>query len=79
MSCRARVSGARRHRCSRWHAELVDGYRCEREAQLQRAEAATYGHSSELADYWRDVEPPLTFRAWLIGHAGEREPAEAGE
>lgn len=77
MSCRRRAAGPRRHHCSRWHAELVDGYRCEREAQLQRAEAATSGYRSELTDYWRDVERPLTFRDWLTGHRSDQaEPAQ---
>lgn len=65
------MTGSRRHRCSRWHAELVDGYWLARDSQLQRAEAATLGYRSELADYWRDVERPLTFRDWLIGHRSE--------
>lgn len=79
MACRARVLGPRRHRCSRWHSELVDGYRLAREDQLQRAEAATLAYSTELDDYWRTVESPLTFRDWLVWHRGERESAESAQ
>lgn len=75
MSCRLRELGPRRHRCSTWHHDLVEGYRLAREVQLQRAEAATHGYATELVEYWRDVEAPLTFRDWLVGHRVEREPA----
>lgn len=73
MTCRLRVAGPRRHRCSTWHRELVEGYRLAREVQLLRAEAATHGYATELAEYWRDVEPALTFREWLVGHRVDRE------
>jgi hypothetical protein len=45
---------------------LVDGYRLAREAQDLRAEAYSNGHATELAEFYRSVEPPLTFRVWLI-------------
>jgi hypothetical protein len=46
----------------------VEGYRLAREAQLERADAATHGYATELAEHWRDTERPLTFRAWLLGY-----------
>jgi hypothetical protein len=70
-----KAKGNRRHPCSRWHAELVEGFRLERHAQQLRAEAATHGHDTELAAYFGDdgngspVERRLTFREWLVGHA----------
>jgi hypothetical protein len=68
MSCRIDWSkGNRRHRCSRAHEELVDGYRSARAAQDARAEAWSLGYARELAEFYRDVEPSLTFRDWLLG------------
>ena len=65
--CRVdRSKGLRQHRCSRAHAELVDGYRAWRDAAEADAEAATNGYATELDDYWRDHERP-TLKAWLTG------------
>lgn len=72
--CRA-STGPRRHRCSWWHAELVTGYRLARAAQDARAEAYSHGHATELAAFYRDVETPVTFRAWLEASAGEAQQA----
>lgn len=58
--------GLRQHRCSRSHAELVDGYRAIAHAEELAAEAATNGYATELAEYWRD-HPRTTFRDYLIG------------
>lgn len=68
--CRA-SKGPRRHRCSWWHSELVTSYRCARQAQDERAEAWSIGYATELAAFYRDVEPPVTFRQWLQGWAGQ--------
>jgi hypothetical protein len=38
------------------------------EAQRLRAEAWSHGYATELAEFYRDVEPRLTFRAWLEGN-----------
>lgn len=67
-----RGSPCRKHPCSWWHAELVDGYRSAVRAQEQRAEAATAGYRTELSDYYATVEPRLTFRYWLANHRTER-------
>lgn len=63
-----RTSPCRRHPCSWHHANLVESYRAAAEAQLDRAEAATLGYATELEAYWRDVEPRLTFRHWLLNY-----------
>ena len=60
------AKGSRRHRCSLWHAGLVDGYRATRAAAEAAAEAATGGYDTELADY-RTRLPAITFRDYLIG------------
>lgn len=70
MTCRRRVAGPRRHRCSRWHRDVVEGYRLAVAAQDARAEAATLGYATELAAYFHPhdgVERRLTFREWLLG------------
>lgn len=67
MTCRRRARGPRVHHCSWQHRELVEGYRLARAAQLQRAESWSLGYGAELVEFWRDVERPLTFRAWLEG------------
>jgi len=74
VTCRRRAIGPRRHHCSWWHRELVEGYRLARHAQERRAEEWSHGYAIELADFYRTQERPLTFRDWLIGH---RRPAEA--
>lgn len=69
------AKGARRHPCSRAHADLVDGFRREQHAQQLRAEALTHGYARELAAYFGDdgtgdrVEKRITFKDWLIGRA----------
>jgi hypothetical protein len=63
--------GARRHRCSAHHADLVEGYRLAVEAQNARAEAATAGYETELAQYFHPhdgTERRLTLRDWLMGY-----------
>lgn len=65
--CRHDASkGVRQHRCSRSHAELVEGYRSWREAEYAAAEDATSGYATELAEYWSTRERP-TLKAYLIG------------
>lgn len=60
------AKGVRQHRCSREHAELVEGYRSWREAAEQAAEAASAGYATELADYWRTAGGAPTFRRYLL-------------
>lgn len=70
------AKGGRRHHCSWWHAALVESYRLARVAQDQRAEAYSSGYATELAAFYRDLEPPVTFRAWLQAWApAATEPA----
>lgn len=60
--------GARRHRCSPHHADLVESFRLAQEAQNARAEAATSGYATELAAYFdpiEGIEQRYTFRHWL--------------
>jgi hypothetical protein len=59
------AKGLLQHRCSRSHAELVDGYRAWREVAHAAAEASTIGYDTELVDYWSSHERP-TFRAYLL-------------
>ena len=66
----------RKHPCSAWHADLVEGYRLAVEAQYLAAEAATGGYATELADYWSDRGGRLTFKEWLLAHR-QREDEEA--
>lgn len=66
-SCRHDASkGVHQHRCSRSHAEMVDGYRAIREAEEAAAEAATSGYETELASYWAE-HPRTTFKDYLMG------------
>lgn len=51
------------------HADLMTGYYLAREAQEKQAEAATNGHATELAEFYRDY-PRLTFRRYLEGMRG---------
>jgi len=68
VTCRIDMTKApRQHRCSRQHAELVDGYQSARTAQEARAEAYSAGYATELAEFYRDVEPRVLFKDWLIG------------
>ena len=75
--------GSRGHHCSRQHAELVQSYRDARDAQEQRADAASQGYASELAGFYGDpgqsradrTETKITFGAWLTSwrhDAGEQ-------
>lgn len=79
-ACRRRVTGPRRHRCSWWHSSLVEGYRAAVRAQQLRAEAATLGYATELADYYdrlNGVERRVTFRDFLAGYREPREETTA--
>lgn len=69
MTCRRLSKGPRYHHCSWWHRDLVEGYRLARHAQEMRAEAYSIGYPTELREFYRTVERPLTFRDWLIGSA----------
>lgn len=62
--CRRGPDG-HRHHCSRAHAELVHSYRAARQAQEARAEAWSLGYRTELAEFYRTRERPVTFRDWL--------------
>lgn len=62
---------ARRHPCSRWHRDLVAGYRETRERQELELEAITSGYEADRRLYFELGAPPLiTFKDWLIAHAG---------
>ena len=58
--------GIHQHRCSRTHAEVVEGYRSWRDSEYAMAELLTGGYSTELADYW-STRPRPTFRDYLTG------------
>lgn len=77
MTCRVDpAKGNRRHRCSAWHRDLVEGYRLARYAQDQRAEEYSIGYRTELAEFYRDVETSLAFRDWLLGMADRNKDAQ---
>ncbi len=63
------------------HRRFVLDYVAERDAQAVRAEAATAGNSTELADYFgaggRPVEQRWTFARWLKTHTGADYPYPA--
>lgn len=62
------AKGKRRHHCSTGHADVVQGFRSAQYDQDCRAEAATNGYATELADYFHPLngqERRLTFRDWL--------------
>ena len=67
---------ARRHACSRWHRDLVEAYRAERERQESALEALTGGYAADYALYVAQGGRPLvTFREWLRQYAGRQEVA----
>lgn len=64
----------RRHFCSAWHFELVTSYRAERERQELALEEITLGYPADRELYLaRGGRRPVTFREWLIAHAGGAE------
>lgn len=66
MPCAKMMHGC--HRLCR-HRERVEGYYLEREAQDQRAEAATGGYDTELKAYFDrhdGQEARVLFKDWLI-------------
>lgn len=81
VTCRRRSTGPRRHHCSEWHADLVESYRLARAAQDERAEAWAIGYATELAAFYAEVEPPVTFKAWLqdFRSAPPGDPSPAAE
>lgn len=56
--------GPNRHRCSRHHADLVEGYRLARHAYALQLEADTLLWPTEVAEH-RQNHPPVTLRTWL--------------
>lgn len=58
-----------RHRsCSPAHAELVDGYRLERERQQAQLDRFTGAYDSDVA-HWKAMGGKLIdFRVWLKAH-----------
>jgi len=55
--------------CTDHHAELVHGYRWERDRQEQLHEAATGGYAGDAALAAENGAPPLiTFADWLSAH-----------
>lgn len=69
-----RDKGVHQHRCSRAHAELVDGYRAWREHEHAQAEQATQQYAAEEADYWRTHTRP-TLKAYLLSRKIDRADA----
>lgn len=59
--------GLAQHRCSRHHAELVEGFRSWAEAELSAAEAASHGYGTELDEWWQARGGRPRFRDYLLG------------
>lgn len=53
------------------HRANVLEYRDARDAWEAELEAAALGYAREIEDY-RLEHPPVTFKGWLVGKAGER-------
>lgn len=68
MPCQTNMTGCRRG-CL--HRAFVRDYHAAREAAELRRESATGGYPTETAEHG----PILTFRDWLIQHAGRQEAA----
>ena len=66
MSCTKGMAAC--HRACR-HRSFVTEYQAAREADEQRAEAATYGYATEYQEYVRD-HPLVTFKTWLVQMQG---------
>ena len=65
--------------CSPAHAELVRGYREERQRQEAELEDITNGYDGEL-ERWRENGGKLiTFKEWLIGHKDRNREVEENE
>lgn len=68
------AKGKRRHHCSTGHADFVDGFREAQRLQNDRAEEATLGYATELADYFHPqngTERRVTLREWMIHSRNE--------
>lgn len=48
------------------HAQLMSEYYAAREAQESRAESYALGYDTELTEFYRDVEPRVTFKSFLV-------------
>lgn len=47
------------------HTELMSVYYSARDAQEQRAEEYSLGYDTELSTFYAEVEPRVTFKAFL--------------
>lgn len=52
-----------------WREYNCDLFYCAREAWEQQAEDASYGYTTELAEY-RQAHPMPTLKEFLVGNAG---------
>lgn len=60
--------------CSRWHADLVLGYRLERYRQEVAHEGLTGGHTGDAAHVKAQGHALVTFSDWLKANRRERRP-----
>lgn len=89
--CKPSCSPRHRSHCSADHLQLVEGYRDARDARDALREsgaavvpaahafgAAVAPHQLEDSDF-DAAFPPVTFKDWLLGHAGRnRQPEQYG-
>lgn len=60
--------GTRQHRCSRWHAEVVDGFRAWASAVDTEAEATALGYGTELDEFYAARGGRPNLRDYLTGY-----------
>lgn len=63
-TCRIDKTKPNPHPCSRYHADLVEGYRSWRDVEHARAEQESIGYQTELDEYWETHTRP-TFGRFL--------------
>lgn len=51
--------------CTPAHCDLVESYRCARQADLDALESATGLYATEVREY-RRTHRPITFKRWLL-------------
>lgn len=70
-----RSKGVHQHRCSAWHADVVEGYRLWVASVEAQCEAEAIGYATEQAEFWAARGGRPTFRDYLAGLRGPVEDA----
>lgn len=69
------AKGVRQHRCSRWHAQVVEGFRSWAQSVEQEAEATAIGYRTELDEFWQARGGHPTLREYLAGYRHQERAA----